>query len=303
MNRGILYAAFAYICWGLLPIYWKAFQDIGASEIVAHRIIWSLVFVVILLVLRRRWKWFRQLKGDRKTWILLISAAALLALNWFTYIWGVNHGYIVEASLGYFMVPLASVLLGVLVLHEHLRPWQWVAVALAAVGVLYLTLGYGNLPWIALSLAFTFSVYGLIKKQVKLDALEGLSAEMAILTLPALAYMAWLNANGQMAFGQVGLQQSLLLIGAGAITAIPLLSFAAGARRIPLTTLGLLQYIAPTLQFLLGVFVYGESFSVSRWLGYCIIWMALIIYTADSANYRRRRARTALSATPSSLPG
>ena len=295
MNRGFLYAIGAYILWGFLPVYWKALQAVPAAEIVLHRIIWSLVFLVILLSVRHRWTWLAGLRAQRQTLIILAAAAGLLAVNWLTYVWGVTSGYVVETSLGYFINPLFSVLLGVVFLQEKLRLWQWVAVGFATLGVLYLTFGYGSFPWIALTLALTFGIYGLLKKKVRLEATESLTAEMAILTIPALILFSLLVVRGDNAFLQTSAGTDLLLIGTGAITAVPLILFGAGARLIPLSTIGLLQYIAPTIQFLLGVFLYHEAFTTDRLIGFSLIWLALAIFALDNVrrqrqNHRRQKA-------------
>ena len=287
MNRGFVYAITAYVIWGFLPVYWKALQAVPAAEIVLHRIIWSLVFLVILLSVRHRWTWLAGLRAQRKTLIILATAAGLLAVNWLTYVWGVTSGYVVETSLGYFINPLFSVLLGVVFLQERLRLWQWVAVGFATLGVLYLTFGYGSFPWIALTLAFTFGTYGLLKKKVNLEAAESLSAEMAILTIPALILFSLLVVRGDNTFLQTSTGIDLLLVGTGAVTAIPLILFGAGARLIPLSTIGLLQYIAPTIQFLLGVFLFHETFTTDRLIGFGLIWLALVIFALD--NVRRQR--------------
>ena len=297
MRRGLVYAIGAYVLWGFLPVYWKALKAVPAAEIVLHRIIWSLVFLVILLAFRRRWAWLSALRAQRQTLIILAVSAGLLAVNWLTYVWGVTNGFVVETSLGYFINPLFSVLLGVVFLKERLRLWQWAAVGLATLGVLYLTFGYGSFPWIALTLALTFSVYGLLQKKVRLESTESLAGEMAILVLPALMLLASLTVRGDNTFLQSSPTTALLLIGTGAVTAVPLIFFGAGARLIPLSTIGLLQYIAPTIQFLLGVFLYHEPFTTDRLIGFSLIWLALIIFALDNArrqgqNHRiRKRSR------------
>ena len=288
MNKGILYAAGAYILWGLLPLYWKALHDVPSSQIVAHRLVWSLVFVGLVLTARRNWGWLG--KAIRRPRVLLIFAlsGALLTVNWLVYIWGVNAGFIVETSLGYFINPLVNVLLGYLFLKERLRPMQWGALAVALAGVLYLTFSYGAFPWIALTLAFSFGLYGLIRKTATLNSAEGLFVETAVLFLPALGFLLFHELRGTGALGHVDGLTTLLLIGAGAATSIPLILFAAGARRVTLTTLGLLQYIAPTMQFLLGVLVFGEPFGAGRVVGVGLIWLALLLYTFESVLHRQR---------------
>lgn len=288
MNKGVFYAASAYIIWGLLPLYWKALHGVPTGQILANRIVWSLVFVGIILTARRHWAWFQPAVHKPKVLLLFALSSLLLAINWFTYIWGVNNGFIVETSLGYFINPLVNVLLGYLVLHERLRPAQWLALAVAVAGVLYLTISYGAVPWIALILAFSFATYGLIRKTAPLNSAEGLFLETIILFLPAFGFLVMQNRQGVGAFGHMGTATTLLLMGAGAATSIPLLLFASGARRVTLTTLGLLQYIAPTLQFLIGVFIYGEPFGTARLIGFSLIWLALILYTSESILHRRR---------------
>ncbi len=293
MNKGILYAAGAYLLWGLLPLYWKALHNVPSSQIVAHRLVWSLVFVGLVLTARRNWGWLG--KAIRQPRVLLIFAlsGALLTVNWLVYIWGVNAGFIVETSLGYFINPLVNVLLGYVFLKERLRPLQWGALAVALAGVLYLTFSYGAFPWIALTLAFSFGFYGLIRKTAALNSAEGLFVETAVLFLPALGFLLFHELRGTGVLGHVDATTTLLLIGAGAATSIPLILFAAGARRVTLTSLGLLQYIAPTMQFLIGVLIYGEPFGMGRVVGFGLIWLALVLYTAESLIARRRRTLAA----------
>jgi chloramphenicol-sensitive protein RarD len=282
MNRGFVYGIAAYMLWGFLPLYWKALQDVPAGEILANRIVWSFVFVILLLTLRGSWRWLRPALKQRRVLLTFTATALLLGTNWFIYIWAVNAGFVIETSLGYFINPLINVLLGFVFLQERLRKGQMAALALAVAGVLYLTFSYGAFPWIALTLAFTFGFYGLLRKTAPLGATEGLALETAVLFLPALALMGYLNQTGSGAFGQEGWQTSLLLMGVGVITAVPLLLFAAAARRITLTNIGLLQYIAPTIQFLLGVYVFNEAFGPERLAGFIMIWTALIVYSLES---------------------
>ena len=289
MNRGVLLALGSYILWGLLPLYWKALQHVPALEILAHRMTWSLVFVVLILWVKRQWAWLKQAR-ERRVLLTYTCSALLLGLNWFLYIWAVNAGYIVETSLGYFINPLVSVLLGVVFLRERLRAGQIVAIMLAAGGVLYLTIVLGSLPWIALVLAFTFGTYGLLRKTAALNSLHGLTLETVILFVPALGYLIYVQLQGQAAFATQSWSTTLLLAGAGVATALPLLLFAAGARLITLTTLGFLQYVAPTLQFLIGVFIYNEYVSTQRLIGFCLIWAALVLYTVESVYRARHKA-------------
>jgi chloramphenicol-sensitive protein RarD len=290
MNKGLFYALGAYLLWGFLPVYWKALQTVPATQIVGHRMVWSLVFVGILFFFKNRWSQFFKTLKNKKVLLIYLVAGSILTLNWVTYVWGVNAGYVVETALGYFINPLVYVLLGVGLLREKLRLWQWVAVASAGLGVLYLTVVYGTLPWIALTLAFSFAIYGFIKKTAPLPALDGLLLETALLFLPAFLFLFSQDRQGVGAFGHSSLSITLLLIFTGLVTGLPLLLFAAAAQRIPLSTIGLLQYVAPTIQFLLGVFVYGESFTPTRLIGFCLIWLALLIYSIEGAVARRKAA-------------
>lgn len=288
MNKGVIYAAGAYIIWGLLPIYWKALGDVPAAQILSHRITWSLAFVGLVLTVSHNWRWLRGTLHRPRVLLLFALSGTLLGINWFTYIWAVNAGFIVETSLGYFINPLVNVLLGYLLLKERLRLTQWLALALALAGVLYLTFSYGAFPWIALTLAFSFGTYGFIRKTASLNSAEGLFLETVLLFLPAIGFLLLAEFRGTGAFGHASLTTNLLLIGSGIATSVPLLLFASGARRITMTTLGLLQYIAPTLQFLIGVLIYKEAFGLSRLIGFGMIWLALIFYTAESLVNRRR---------------
>lgn len=290
MKNGTLAALGAYILWGLLPIYWKTIEQVPAPEILGHRVIWSLAVTLGLLALRRRWGWLKEAR--RKPAILLpfVGSTVVLAINWLVYIWANNNGHIVEVSLGYFMNPLLNVILGVVFLRERMRPWQWAAIGLAAAGVAYLTLSYGRLPWIALTLASSFGLYGLIRKTAALESVQGLTVETSLMLLPAIGYLAYLGSRGVGSFGQAGALTTLLLGCAGFVTAIPLILFAYGARRVQLTTLGVLQYAAPTLQFLVGVFIYGEDFTLTRLIGFSIIWAALLVYSAEGLITQRRVA-------------
>ena len=289
MNRGIWYAVGAYLLWGLLPIYWKALQTVPALQILNHRVVWSLVFLGVILFFRRDWEPLRLALKSRRILLIYLATSCLLGVNWLTYIWGVNAGFIVETSLGYFINPLVSVLLGVVFLREKLRPGQWIPVGLAALGVIYLTISYQKLPWIALVLAFTFGLYGLIKKIAPLNSLHSLALETALLFVPSLAYLLWAEIQGTGAFGHANISTTLLLVFTGVVTALPLLLFGAGARLIPLSLIGLLQYLAPTLQFLIGVLIYGEPFTRERMIGFGIIWVALVIYTLEGVLAKQRQ--------------
>jgi chloramphenicol-sensitive protein RarD len=288
MKKGIFLAIGAYGLWGVLPIYWKQLQSVPSTEIIGHRIVWSLVFAFGVVMFKKRLSAMLRTIRDPRMVLIYGIAGAILAVNWTTYVWGINAGYVVEASLGYFINPLVSVLLGVIFFREHLRRGQWAAISLAAAGVGYLTIRHGSLPWIALVLAFSFGTYGLIKKGAPLEALEGLTLEVALLSVPAILYLFYLESKGVGTFGHAGLSSLLLALG-GVVTATPLLMFAGAARRIPLTMLGVLQYIAPTLQFCIGVWVYGEEFSRARLIGFCFIWAALMIYTVEGLYGRRKK--------------
>jgi chloramphenicol-sensitive protein RarD len=295
MNKGILFAIGAYGIWGLLPIYWKTIDIVPAPQILSHRIVWSFIFLVIVLLMKKDLSTFTRVVQSKKTLAIFTLAAVLIGVNWLTYIWAVNAGYIVETSLGYFINPLVSVLFGVIFLGEKLRPLQWAPIILAATGVLYLTISYGALPWIALVLAFTFGLYGLIKKTAPLNSLHGLSLETGILFLPALFYLFYAEGQGTGLMGHADWLVTILLIFTGIATALPLLLFASAARKINLSTLGILQYIAPTMQFLIGVLMYGEPFTQSRLFGFSIIWTALLIYTFEGVLERRRSTQVSMA--------
>jgi chloramphenicol-sensitive protein RarD len=289
MKRGVLAGIGAYTLWGLFPIYWRLLEQVPAIEILAHRIIWSFGFVVLILVLRGDWHWTKDVLHNRRTLLIYTLAAILLSINWFTYIWAVNAGYVVEASLGYFINPLVNFMLGVIFFGEKLRRGQVVAVLLAVLGVVYLTVSYGSLPWIALVLAFTFGMYGLIKKTASLESLHGFSLETTVLFLPALGFLLYRDANGTGAFMHQETSTTLLLILAGPVTSVPLLLFGFAARTIPLSMLGFVQYITPSLQFMLGVFVYHEPFPLSRLVGFSMIWLALFVYSVEGVRFNRKQ--------------
>jgi len=282
VNKGILYGIGAYVLWGFFPIYWKFLHDVPALQVIGHRIGWSFILLALYILLTGQWDAFRSAAFNWRTIGIYSIAGVLLTFNWLIYVWGVNEGFIVETSLGYFINPLLSVSLGVLFLRERLRTMQWVPVGLAAIGVGYLTFVYGRLPWIALSLAFTFGFYGFVKKLSPLGSLHGLTLETGIVFPVALIYLAIVGINGSGAFLHDGTFVDVLLIGAGLVTTVPLLMFASAAKQIPLTVVGLLQYIAPTLQFLIGVFVYKEPFDLAHFIGFAIGWVALIIFAVES---------------------
>lgn len=281
MRQGILFAGSAYFLWGLFPIYFKTLHDVPALEILLNRMLWSLLFLVGVLTWRKQWSWVSTAIRQPKLIGGFALSAVLLSANWFVYIWAVNHGHIVDASLGYFITPLVNILIGSVLLREKLRPGQWLSVALAAVGVAWLTIQTGHLPWIGLVLAATFGTYGLLRKTSALGALEGLSLETALLFPFAFGWLCWMTLQGQNSFVASSVDIKMLLLISGPITAIPLLLFAAGARRIPMTTLGLLQYISPLVQLLLGVWLYHEPFDSNKLAGFIAIWAALIVYSAE----------------------
>jgi chloramphenicol-sensitive protein RarD len=287
MNKGILYGIAAYGLWGILPIYWKALKSARPEEILCHRTIWSLFFLLGLLVYRKR---VRSLLGKLTLRIGLIFAltGAILFLNWYLFIWAVNSGHILDSSLGYFINPLVSVLLGIGFLRERPSRWQWVAIGLVGVAIVILTLGYGVFPWIAIVLAVTFGVYGYLRKIAVLGSLEGLSLEVLILFVPALLFLLYLERHGQAAFGHSSGLVTSLLVMAGVVTPLPLLLFAMAARRITLMQLGFLQYISPTCQLILGVALYGEKLPHFRALGFALVWASIGIYTIDVLLARRR---------------
>jgi chloramphenicol-sensitive protein RarD len=293
-RRGTVLGVTAYLCWGLFPLYWPLLEPAGAVEILAHRVVWSLVAVVVLLLVTGRS--LRALPGDRRRLRLLAAAALLIGVNWGVYIWGVNNHHVVETSLGYFINPLVSVGLGVLVLGERLRRSQWTAVAVAAAGVVVLTVAAGRPPWIALVLALSFGAYGLVKKVVGVGAVEGLVVEAAVLTPVALSYLLVVGAFGHGNFSTHGAGHALLLTTTGVVTAIPLLAFAGAASRVPLNRLGLLQYMTPTIQFLIGVLVRHETVSTGRLVGFGLVWIALAVFTFDTATQRRRHLALAAEA-------
>ncbi|KWR89248.1 EamA family transporter RarD [Cupriavidus sp. IDO] len=296
MQIGILYALLAYIIWGLLPLYIKSLHGIAPAEILLHRMVWSLVFLGIILAGRRQWSWLGKVMKDRRLLAGFTASAALLCGNWFLYIWAVSANRVVDASLGYFINPLFSVLLGVVFLHERLRPAQWLSIAVAAAGVIWLTVAAGQLPWIALALAATFGGYGLLRKTGALGALEGLSLETLLLFPLAAAALGYLLFTGQDGFTHAAPGTQFLLLMAGPVTAVPLLFFAAGARRIPLSLLGLLQYTGPTLQLLLGVWLWHEPFPAQKQIGYALIWISLAMYAAEGLWMSARQKPSAINA-------
>ena len=286
MQIGVLSAALAFLLWGLFPLYFHALKTITPSEILAHRIVWSLIFLAIVLTVRRQWAWIGNLRSQPRVMAGFAASALLLSGNWLLYIWAVNSGHVIEGSLGYFINPLFNVMLGYLVLKERLRPGQWLAIGIAAAGVLWLTWQAGRMPWIALLLAASFGGYGLLRKTAALGALEGLSFETMLLFPFAAAYLVWMALHGTNGFADASIGVRWLLAASGPITAIPLLLFASGARRIPMSLLGILQYIGPTIQLSLGVFLFREEFTQERLIGFALIWSALALYAAEGL-YKR----------------
>ncbi|MFC7220273.1 EamA family transporter RarD [Streptomyces polyrhachis] len=284
----MLYGLAAYGSWGVVPLFWPLLKPAGATEILAHRMVWSLPACLLLLLALRRWSWIGPLLRRPRRLALVALAAAIITVNWGVYIWAVNSGKVVEAALGYFINPLISIAFGVLLLRERLRPAQWAAVATGALAVLVLTVGYGQLPWVALTLAFSFGTYGLVKKRIGLEGVEGFAAETAMQFLPALGFLALIAGRGQSTFASDGTGHALLLAACGAVTALPLICFGAAAVRLPLSTIGMLQYLAPTLQFALGVLYFHESMPPERWAGFALVWAALSLLTWDALRTARR---------------
>ncbi|MBM7867819.1 EamA family transporter RarD [Heliobacterium gestii] len=290
---GVYYALAAYLAWGLLPLYWKALEGVSGMEILAHRIGWSFLFVMMIIFATGQWKTMKSAIGKRENWFTLITGSLLISANWFIYIWAVNNGHMVEASLGYYINPLLNVATGVLFLKERLNRGQIAAIGLAAVGVLFLTAQFGQVPWIALSLAITFTLYGLAKKKVSFEPLIGLAVETAMVTPLALLYLLYLHGQGVDAFSGGTALARTLLMGAGVVTAMPLLWFAQGARRIPLSTIGFIQYLSPTMSLLLGIFLYHEPFTNVHAVSFTLIWSALVIYSLSHLKGMREARRAA----------
>ncbi|MFJ8433611.1 EamA family transporter RarD [Kitasatospora sp. NPDC094019] len=308
-GRGLWCGFAAYGIWGLFPLFWPLLEPGAADDILANRMVWSLVAVVLMLVVQRHWGWIRPLLRQPRRLAMLGAAATVISINWGVYIWGVNTGHVVETSLGYFINPLVTIAFGVLVLKERLRRAQWVAVGIGALAVVVLTIGYGRLPWIALTLAFSFATYGLLKKKVGLSGLESLAAESAFMFPFALGYLVYLEVAGRGTFGhtapgEYGWGHTGLLVLSGVITAVPLLLFGTAAVRVPLSVLGLLQYLAPVFQFLIGVTVFHESMPTARWAGFTLVWAALAVLTWDALRrVRADRARSSAAAVATSAAG
>ncbi len=295
-RRGFLLGVAAYGLWGGFPLYWPLLEPAGAIEILAHRVLWSVLTFGVLLLLLRRVRHLRAVLHDRRKLLLLSLAALTITFNWATYIYGVNNDRVVETSLGYFINPLVTVLMGVFILGERLRSLQWIAMAIATLAVVVLTVDYGRLPWVALVLAFSFGTYGLAKKSANVEAVESLAFETSLIAPFAAAYVGYLVATGQSNFASHGSGHALLLSSAGIVTAIPLICFSAAAIRVSMVTLGLLQYLAPILQFALGVLYFHEDMPAGRWIGFVLVWIALVIFTVEATAHRRRQLRlTALA--------
>jgi chloramphenicol-sensitive protein RarD len=294
---GIGYGLAAYGLWGAVPLFWPLVARAGSLELLAHRVVWSLVISVVLALLLLPKGWYGR-TATRRTLLMLGLAAAVVSVNWGVYIWAVNHGHVVETSLGYYINPILSILVGVAVLGERMAPLQWASVGLAFLAVVVLTVEYGRLPWISLVLAASFATYGVMKKQVNRGAVETLTIESALLTPVALGYLVYLQTQGGSTFVTLGWVHSLLLVATGVVTVVPLLFFAASATRLPLSTLGLLQYLAPTLQFLLGILYFHEDMSTGRWVGFGLVWLALMIMSGHGLHRANLSRRARLVAEP-----
>ena len=291
MRRGVWQGLLAYTIWGLFPIYWKLFHGIPALEVLAHRILWSFVALALILLVARPASLRALLRQPGRRVALYAVAAVLIGVNWFLYVWGVNAGFVVETSLGYFMTPLVNVSLGVVVFRERLSTTQWLAVALAAAGVVYLTIAYGAAPWIALGLAVTFGSYGLAKKKAPLPALDGLTLETALLVVPAFAYLAVLQGTAHGSFLRVPTLTEVFLVASGLITIVPLVLFASAVRRVPLSIIGLLQYVSPTIQLILGVLLFKEPFTRVQLTGFAFVWAALALFAVEAGTKQETGSR------------
>ncbi len=296
-RRGLALGFGAYALWGLFPLFWPLLEPSGAVEILAHRIVWSVLTMGLLVVGLRRRTELRAIVADRRVRLLLVVAAVTITVNWATYIYGINNGKVVETSLGYFINPLVTVLMGVLILRESLRPVQWLAMGVGFAAVCVLAVDYGRPPWIALVLAFSFGTYGLAKKSADVGAVESLAFETAVIAPFALAYLAVIGAAGDSRFGTEGLGHALLLMCTGVVTAVPLIMFGAAATRVSMVSLGLLQYLAPTMQFVFGVLLFRETMTTVRWIGFSLVWAALVVFTYEALRHRRRQLVVAAQAS------
>lgn len=296
-RRGYLFGIAAYLCWGFFPLYWKLLRPMGAVEVLAHRIVWSMLLMVVIVSVGRGWRRIVELVRRPRRLGLITGAAVVIAVNWGAYIYGVNANRVVETSLGYFINPLVTVLLGVVVLHERLRPAQWVAIGIGAGAVTVLTVDYGHVPYLALLLAASFGLYGLIKKHLGIRATDGLLVESGVLAVPAMAFIGLLMIQGHSSFGHVSPWHTAVVVASGAITAIPLLFFAGAANRIPLSAIGLLQYLAPILQLVIGVMIFREPMPPGRLVGFALVWLALGVFTWDGIRHARWHSRRTMRAT------
>jgi len=296
-RRGLLFGIVAYLIWGAFPLYFPLMEPANALEILAHRVLWSFVVMAVLVVLAGRTTEFRALLRRQRASAMLAVAGITVSLNWLTYIWAVNNEHVVESSLGYFINPLVSVLMGILVLGERLRPAQWAAIGVGALAVAVLAVDYGRLPWVALVLALSFGTYGLAKKMAGVGAVESLAFETMLVTPLAVGYLAWLTGQHRSTFATEGIDHALLLVSLGLVTAVPLTLFGAAAIRIPLVSIGLLQYLAPVLQFALGVLWFHEPMPPGRWIGFLLVWLALALLTVEAIRNHRHQLRDAAEAT------
>jgi chloramphenicol-sensitive protein RarD len=297
-RNGVAFGVAAYLCWGFFPLYWPLLDPASSLEVLAHRFVWSMVFVLVAITAMGKWSTFLTIARDRRMMLILTGASVTIAVNWGGFIYGVTNGHVIETSLGYFINPLVTVLLAVFALKETLRPVQWAAIAIGASAVVVLTVDYGRLPWIALLVAFSFAIYGFLKKKADLGAFEGLGMETAILFPVALTFLVALQLRGQLTFGHDGPGNVALLVGTGVVTAIPLLLFGAAATRLSLTTIGLLQYLGPIIQFIVGLTIFHEDMTSARWVGFVLVWVALVVFTLDAINTRRRLVRHPTEAAP-----
>lgn len=285
---GLIFGGASFLIWGISPLFWKALGHVPAFEIVLHRIVWSFVFLLPLILIRKKWSAFAATLKNRRAMLTLLASTLLVSCNWLLYIWAVNAGHLLQASLGYYINPLVNVFLGMVFLGEKLRRPQAFAVLLAALGVLYLTFFFGQFPWVALALAFTFGLYGLIHKTMSVGSLVGLSIETFLAAIPASIYLIYLGQQGSGSFLNQGTGTDLMLMASSLVTAVPLLFFSFGARRLQLSTVGILQYLAPSCMFLMAVFLFDEPFFKAQIISFCVIWTALAIYSTDSVRYYRQ---------------
>ncbi|WP_305787730.1 EamA family transporter RarD [Symbioplanes lichenis] len=297
-RRGYLHGLAAYALWGVFPIYFKLLRPASPLEILAHRVLWSVIFIAVVLTAMRNWRFLARMARNGRLLLGVVAAALLIGVNWATYIYGVNSSRVVETALGYFITPLVIVLLGVTVQRERLRVWQWAAIAVGVVAVAVLTVDYGHLPYIALILAASFGTYGLVKKRLALPPAEGLFVESAVLAVPGVAYLIWLNVAGHAEFGHVSATHTVLMLLSGVATAVPLLLFASAANRVPLVGIGILQYVAPILQLAFGVLLFHEPMPPARLAGFALVWVALVIFTIDGLRNARKQRTTAASTEP-----